>query len=220
MTMIYIYDIVIVLVFAAFLVYGYRKGLLRTLLQFASSLIAIVLTYLLVKPFTNWLINIGFLKGTTDSISSSVGEQVLAVGDRLISPLTNFMPERWARGIIMQSEPAQESLSVSAGEATARLFLGAVAFLILFLILQTVLGVIARAVNRIIDYIPLIGWVNHLGGLLLGGIFGLIIIWLVTMILTALAVNYETLHSILSSSMILEFLSDKDIFMSLLDTII
>ncbi|MDD4324768.1 MAG: CvpA family protein [Eubacteriales bacterium] len=216
----YIYDIAAVFLFIAFLLYGYRRGLLRTLLQFASSVIAIVLSYLLLNPFTDWLTDLGFFQKTTDSITNSVGEQFQSVGDNVVSPLTNFMPERWARGIIMQTEPAQESLAVQAGEATARLFLGAIAFLILFLVLRAILGGVASAVSRILDHIPLLGWANRLGGLLLGGIFGLITIWLITMILTALAVNYETLHSALSSSMILDFFSDKDIFMSLLDTII
>lgn len=216
----FIYDLIVVLVFAGFLAAGYRKGLLRTLLELAGTLISIVIAYLLVKPFTSWLSGRGFLKGTTDSISSNVGEQTIFAGDQLISPLTNFMPEKWARNIVLQSDSAQESLSTQVAEATARLFLGAVTFLILFLTLRAVFVGLVRMVTRILDHIPLLGWVNHLGGLLLGAVFGIIVIVLITMILTALAVNSETLHSVLSSSMILDFLSDKDIFTSLLDTII
>lgn len=216
----FIYDLIVVLVFAGFLASGYRKGLLRTLLELASTLISIVIAYILVKPFTSWLSGRDFLKGATDSISSNVGEQTIFVGDQLISPLTNFMPEKWARNIVLQSDSAQESLSTQVAEATARLFLGAVAFLILFLTLRAVFVGLVRMVTRILDHIPLLGWVNHLGGLLLGAVFGIIVIVLITMILTALAVNSETLHSVLSSSMILDFLSDKDIFTSLLDTII
>ena len=52
------------------------------------------------------------------------------------------------------------------------------------------------------------------------GIDSLDIVEMIMDLETELAVNYETLHSVLSSSLILEFFSDKDIFMSLLDTII
>lgn len=220
MTMTYIYDLVVVLVFFTFLIISYRRGLLLTLVKFATSLIAIVLAYLFVSPFTDWLFDLGFLRQTTSSISGNVGERVLSLGNQVMISLTDFMPERWARGIIMQTEPVQDSLAAQAGNATARLFLGAVAFLILFFLVRLVIGFAARTVNRIIDHVPLIGWVNRMGGLLLGGIFAIVIISLATMVLTALAVNYETLHSVLSSSLILEFFSDKDIFMSLLDTII
>ena len=216
----YIYDIVLVLVFVLFLIFAYRKGLLRTLIQLASSLLAIVLAYLFVNPFTDWLADLGFLRQTTDSISGSVGERIQAFGDELLAPLTNFMPGRWARGIIVQTEQAQGSLADQAGKATARLFLGAVAFLILFLLLRSILAAAAGALCRFTDRIPLVGWLNHIGGLFLGAVFALIVIWIVSMLLTALAVKNATLHSILSSSLILRFLSDKDIFMSLFDTII
>ena len=218
--MIYIYDILLVLVFTLFLIFAYRKGLLRTLIQFATTLVAIVLAYLFVNPFTDWLAAQGFFRRTTSSISSNVGEQIQALGDELLLTLTNFMPGKWARGIIVHTEQTQGPLAIQAGEATARLFLGAVAFLILLVTLRAILSLVATLLSRIIDHIPLLGWVNHLGGLLLGAVFALTVIWLVSMILTALAVRYETLHTLLSSSLILNFLSDKDIFMSLLDTII
>ena len=141
----YIYDIVLVLVFVLFLIFAYRKGLLRTLIQLASSLLAIVLAYLFVNPFTDWLADLGFLRQTTDSISGSVGERIQAFGDELLAPLTNFMPGRWARGIIVQPEQAQGSLAVQAGKATARLFMGAVAFLILLLLLRCFLAAAAGA---------------------------------------------------------------------------
>lgn len=216
----YIYDVLVVLVFSLFLVFGYRKGLLHTLIQFAMTLVSIVLAYLFVNPFTDWLADRGFLRQTTDSITSNVGEKIQAFGDELLSPLTSYMPGKWARGIIVQTEQAQGSLASQAGDATARLFLGAVAFLILLLTLRAILTLATIALSRTIDHIPLLGRVNRFGGLLLGAVFALVVIWLVTMILTALAVKYETLHSILSSSLILDFFSDKDIFMSLLDTII
>ena len=71
----YIYDVLVVLVFSLFLVFGYRKGLLHTLIQFAMTLVSIVLAYLFVNPFTDWLADRGFLRQTTDSISSNVGKE-------------------------------------------------------------------------------------------------------------------------------------------------
>ena len=80
----YIYDVLVVLVFSLFLVFGYRKGLLHTLIQFAMTLVSIVLAYLFVNPFTDWLADRGFLRQTTDSITSNVGKKIQAFGDELL----------------------------------------------------------------------------------------------------------------------------------------
>ena len=64
--------------------------------------------------------------------------------------------------------------SLSASEARI------LAFLLILILVSLVIDVAARLLTRLIRRVPLIGSLNRLGGLLVGVLFALIAIWLLT----------------------------------------
>ena len=157
-----IIDIVLVLVFIASLVLGYKKGFTNTLIHTFGWVGVIIVSYLVVKPVS------AFLKENTglyDYFYESVRQNV-AIDS---SASAGFIPKLFD-GILLK---AQEELAVRITDS----IYAVVCFLLVLILLKVILWLISHALSKR-NRDGVIGFVDGMFGMLTGAIRGAIIVLL------------------------------------------
>jgi fermentation-respiration switch protein FrsA (DUF1100 family) len=96
----------------------------------------------------------------------------------------------------------------------------ALALAIIYLFVRIILGFAARLLTPAIDGVPIVGWLNHLGGSVIGLLWGATVVALSIMVLVSLSGAVPSIAEWTKESRIISFLAEKDIIRSLLDTIL
>ncbi len=214
------FDLSVLLILGLFIWIGYRRGLLLTAVGFISSLISIAIAFLMVRPLSGWLLKLGLFSSSMEGISTQLEEGIQTYPSGLAPLLEGLgMPENWARRILQAPDPSGSSLVDSAVNSVWQLVLGALALVVVFAFVRVGLGLAARLLTPILNGIPVIGWLNRTGGLLLGLLWGVFTVWILVMVLTSFSITTPLIRDFLENSRFLSLLSEKDIFRSLLDTI-
>ncbi len=214
------FDLFIIFVLLLFIWLGHRRGLLLTAVSFVSSLISIVIAFLLVRPISGWLYKIGLLSGSMKDFSDQVHESAGSYPSSIAPVLEKFgMPESWTRRILQAPSSSGETAIETAVNSVWLLVLSALALIVVYLIVKIVLGLFARLLTPTLNGIPIIGWLNRSGGLVLGLVWGIFTLWIVMMVLTSFSLMSPPIRHFIDDSRILAFISEKDLFRSLLDTI-
>ena len=214
------FDLSAVILVALFVYIGHRRGLLLTAVGFISSLISIAIAFLMVRPLTGWLYNLGLFSHSMEDLTQNV-QQGVEAGSTNLSPVLESlgMPENWTRKILQSPDLTGQSVVDQAVNSVWQLVLGALVLVCVFLIVRIGLGLLARLLTPILNSVPVIGWLNRTGGLVLGLLWGIFTLWLLVMVLTSFSITSPIVRDFMNNSQILLYLSEKDIFRSLLDTI-
>lgn len=214
------FDLSALILIALFVWVGHRRGLLLTAVGFINSLISIAIAFLLVRPLSGWLLDLGLFSGSMSKVSDLVNTGMAESPSGLSAILEGLgMPENWSRKILQMPEASGHSIVDSAVNSIWQLVLGALSLVVVFFIVRLVLGLAARLLTPVLNSIPVVSWLNQTGGLLLGLVWGAFTVWLLVMILISFSATSPLIRDFMGDSRILALLSEKDIFRSLLDTI-
>jgi uncharacterized membrane protein required for colicin V production len=214
------FDLSALILIALFVWVGHRRGLLLTAVGFINSLISIAIAFLLVRPLSGWLLDLGLFSGSMSKVSDLVNTGMAESPSGLSAILEGLgMPENWSRKILQMPEASGHSIVDSAVNSIWQLVLGALSLVVVFFIVRLVLGLAARLLTPVLNSIPVVSWLNQTGGLLLGLVWGAFTVWLLVMILISFSATSPLIRNFMEDSRILALLSEKDIFRSLLDTI-
>lgn len=214
------FDLSALILIALFVWVGHRRGLLLTAVGFINSLISIAIAFLLVRPLSGWLLDLGLFSGSMSKVSDLVNTGMAESPSGLSAILEGLgMPENWSRKILQMPEASGHSIVDSAVNSIWQLVLGALSLVVVFFIVHLVLGLAARLLTPVLNSIPVVSWLNQTGGLLLGLVWGAFTVWLLVMILISFSATSPLIRNFMEDSRILALLSEKDIFRSLLDTI-
>ncbi len=214
------FDLSAVIIIALFVYIGHRRGLLLTAVGFISSLISIAIAFLMVRPLSQWLYKLGLFSHSMEDLTHSV-EVGVDAGSSNLSPVLEGlgMPENWARKILQSPELTGQSAVDQAVNSVWQLVLGAIVLVAVFVLVRVGFGLLARLLTPVLNGVPVIGWLNRTGGFFLGLLWGIFTIWMLIMVLTSFSITSPLVRDFMSNSHILAYLSEKDIFRSLLDTI-
>jgi uncharacterized membrane protein required for colicin V production len=215
-----IFDVLVILLLLLFVWISYRRGLLLTAVSVVSSLIAIGIAFLLVRPIAGWLHKLGFFSASIKDFSDRVHESTGNLPASIAPVLEKFgIPESWSRRILQMPSPDGETVFETTVNSVWQLVISALVLIVIYLIVKVVLGLLARLLTPSLNGIPVVGWLNRFGGLVLGLLWGVFSLWLIMMVLISFSVVSEPIRQFIGDSKIIAFISEKDIFRSLLDTI-
>ncbi|HPY64683.1 MAG TPA: CvpA family protein [Bacillota bacterium] len=215
-----IFDVLVILLLLLFVWISYRRGLLLTAVSVVSSLIAIGIAFLLVRPIAGWLHKLGLFSASIKDFSDRVHESTGNLPASIAPVLEKFgMPESWSRRILQMPSPDGETVFETTVNSVWQLVISALVLIVIYLIVKVVLGLLARLLTPSLNGIPVVGWLNRFGGLVLGLLWGVFSLWLIMMVLISFSVVSEPIRQFIGDSKIIAFISEKDIFRSLLDTI-
>jgi uncharacterized membrane protein required for colicin V production len=184
-----IFDVLVILLLLLFVWISYRRGLLLTAVSVVSSLIAIGIAFLLVRPIAGWLHKLGFFSASIKDFSDRVHESTGNLPASIAPVLEKFgMPESWSRRILQMPSPDGETVFETTVNSVWQLVISALVLIVIYLIVKVVLGLLARLLTPSLNGIPVVGWLNRFGGLVLGLLWGVFSLWLIMMVLISFSV--------------------------------
>ncbi|NLA81129.1 MAG: hypothetical protein GX853_10385, partial [Chloroflexi bacterium] len=120
------FDLSALILIALFVWVGHRRGLLLTAVGFVKSLISIAIAFLLVRPLSGWLLDLGLFSGSMSKVSDLVNTGMAESPSGLSSILEGLgMPENWSRKILQMPEASGHAIVDSAVNSIWQLVLGA-----------------------------------------------------------------------------------------------
>ena len=175
-------DLIIIAIMALCIFLGYKRGLIGVAFKIVSFLIALVVTFVLYIPVSNFVIN-----NTTidDNIKNAIIEK-LADEETVESKDENGMPDM-VNDYINQytTEVKNVGMEVVAQNISVILVKLAVG-LVLFLVVRIAL-IFVKAIISLVEKIPVIKQFNKAGGTIYGILEGLLIIYVVLTIISVIS---------------------------------
>ena len=172
-----IVDLIIGVIIILFLIIGYKKGLVFCLINLATFIVAIVLAFALCSPVAE------LVKNTTDIdenmkafIVSHMpgGDEIdLKANEQLPDPIKNAIDD----SVTAINEAKEKAIDATATEITNNV-LKAICFVAIFFLVKILMWVL-KLVSRIFTKIPVIEQINSLGGMIVGTLEGIIIVYVV-----------------------------------------
>ncbi len=172
-----IVDLIIGVIIILFLIIGYKKGLVFCLINLATFIVAIVLAFALCSPVAE------LVKNTTEVdenmkafIISHMpgGEDIdLKANEQLPDPIKNAIDD----SVASINEAKEKAIDATATEITNNV-LKAICFVAIFFLVKILMWVL-KLVSRIFTKIPVIEQINSLGGMIVGTLEGLIIVYVI-----------------------------------------
>lgn len=205
-------DIVVVGIIVICAIISYSRGLIKTLFSFVSLIISVVLTMYLYPYVSQFLIKntgvyasirnsiIGLLNlnNTTQNVNST-GEQI-----NFINQLS--LPEQFKHLLVTNNNSEVynllnvNSIGEYIGGLIATLIINIICFLGVFIIV-TILVKLFINVLDLVSKLPVLNQINKFGGLILGAIKGVIIVWILFLVMSIMSANpnlsnvFETLKT-------------------------
>ncbi len=211
------------MIFIAYHVFdGFRRGFIRK----AVSVVSVVLTLALVTVATPYIAN--FIQENT-SLSDSLKEKCIEVffsedydsevrNDQVLMIENMELPEN-IKNLLLENnhDEAYDVLGVSdfreyIGAYLADLIINAMIYLISFIIVFAALKMVLLALD-IVTKLPILHGVNKLAGGALGLVFGVVLVWIAFLLVTALCNGEmgQKFFALISESQFLKFLYDQNL---------
>ncbi len=180
-------DILFVLIAAIFIVVGVRRGFIKSLIQSAKFLLALVITYF-VGPITSAFVKDKF-------IFQPIYDWLSDVGTNVVSTLPKFLqPDEAAVG--EEVFPIADSVSGAISNI--------IGYLVTFVLALVVLAVLGWLLTKLTDRIDFLGTANRILGGVFGALMGIIVLFVIAIIVKFL----DAEGAIYSDTFIVKFLGD------------
>lgn len=167
-------DIVVILIIAGFAIFGYKKGLVRSVVGILSLAASIALAWILYPVVADLLVTFGVDTLLFENIQSMIGGVI--GGDTELQALPEV--------IKAAAESGRNGLIDSAAGAATQIVLNIIAFLSVLILSRIIIWIGIRVLN-ILSKLPVIGFFNRAGGLLIGALQGAIVVYIVLAIVYA-----------------------------------
>ena len=177
----YLILIGVIAVLAVSGLYGYKKGFMHIVLSMVAMLVTFILAAALTVPVS------AMIKSATplyDVIEESVNELVVENSVDVNSIEKLNLPEQIEEKIIEGAGEAVGTFNEYLVNTVSDMFLKAITFFVLIIVIY----IIVRIVIVIFDFIgklPVIKSINKTGGLVVGIVQGLLIVWIGCLVVTA-----------------------------------
>lgn len=190
-----VFDIVLVGILLLFIIIGYKKGAVKTLIGFLGSIVAVVAAFVLSFFLADALFSLLFrtpllnaIDGTlNDSTGLSVAEQINAVLDALPGFISNAIhsagtQEQISSALAGGVQNAAEAIVDYVARPVVVMLLRIILVVLLMIVFSLVVKLVAKTGDRIAR-LPLLTQLNSLLGVVIGLIKGAFILLLLTAVL-------------------------------------
>jgi len=190
---------------------------LLSLARFVIFLLSLVMSFLLVRPVSSWLVEQGLFAGQRESLAAGIESR----GDIIITEIMDSLrlPGIWVRNISDRISNGDLSPAEDIALALVELAVSALVFFFIFILINLLLNRVARGLTGLLDNIFLVGLLNRIGGVVISLFFSIVIVVLVVFLLSALTPLVPKFGIWQEGSYIASFLREKNYFLDLLDTV-
>ena len=182
-------DIAVIALIAVFAFIGYRKGLVKTLLNFAGVFIALIAAFYIASPLSSFVFDTFFI----DRIHNGVNKAIVNSAADTVTGAVAAVPDYIKKGakaldinvekVISDSDPESgvsfaedvaETITQKVARPIVTRLLAIILFIILFVLLRVLIQVIANALN-LVARLPGLNLANRTLGAVIGFAEGLLI---------------------------------------------
>lgn len=162
-----IIDIVIIAIVVLSIFLGYKKGLVALSIQLFAFIIAVLITFILYQPVTNFIVN-------TTGIDEAIQNAILEKANDIIqedSEMSNTIVEEVKNDMLPETA---RTISIN--------IITFVVVILLFLIVKIGLRFVTALAN-VVTKLPILKQANEVGGIVYGFIRGLLIIYVILLVI-------------------------------------
>lgn len=185
-----IVDIIILIVIILAAILGRHRGLTVTLVNFFSLIIALLVALMLYKPVGN------FIKDQTpfgENIKEVIKNNLPMNDQDLQVDENSSLPEGMKNYINEQAKNANEAKDEAIENVSTELsteIIMIISFVGVFLIVRAAL-LIVKIVSKIVNKLPILKQLDHVGGAIVGVIQGIIIVYFVFAIISTISPVFD-----------------------------
>lgn len=186
-------DLIVILILIIFAVIGYKKGLIQSAITLCSSIVALVLSFI-VYPALNMILKLtpmytSIYEGVFKKIEAiDFGKGIQSQGNAIVENIT-WLPEFLTMQIKNNNNTAMyELLGVKTIQEyisiyIANMIISMIAILITWFLLKVILVGVLRMLGSIIEHLPVISSFNHCSGLIFGLVKGILTLSVIGLII-------------------------------------
>ncbi|MDD7267568.1 MAG: CvpA family protein [Lachnospiraceae bacterium] len=226
--------VLVVILLVASTLWGFRQGLMKKVVSLVWLILSLILVSLLMPQTSKILREQTGLHGyVSERATAYLTKRSLEKAQQSGMPVNPTTVFEWQDAVrdmdlpalidwVLQSKSSEglnglksgRSLQRFAGDYIADITVNVCGFLLAFILVATLLRLLLLAIN-LIDKLPVIKTLNHLGGAGLGLLQGLLLIWLLGLIVTAATGTSwgQLLQQQISESPILRFINENNILL-------
>ena len=185
-----IVDIIILVVIILAAILGRHRGLTVTLVNFFSLIIALLVALMLYKPVGNFIKNqTPFGENIKEVIKNNLpmNDQDLQVDENSSLPegMKNYINEQ-AKNANEAKDEAIENVSTELSTEIIMI----ISFVGVFLIVRAAL-LIVKILSKIVNKLPILKQLDHIGGAIVGVVQGIIIVYFVFAIISTISPVFD-----------------------------
>ena len=220
-------DLIVILILVIFAVIGYKRGLIRSAITLCSSIVALVLSFI-VYPAINMMLKLtpiytSIYEGVFKKIEAiDFGRGIQSQGNAIIENIT-WLPEFLTIQIKNNNNTAMyELLGVKNIQEyismyIANMIVSLIAILITWLLLKVILGTILKMLASIIEHLPVISSFNHGIGLVFGLLKGAITLSAIGLLIPVFIAlpAFQNISQNIESSILTKWMYDNNFILML-----
>lgn len=197
---------------------GRRVGLVKIIFSLFSIILSLILT-VWISPTINGMLNNNetFYENATQRVESMLFQEkdaeAVAEGD-IIEGLP--LPKSIKESLQMNKVKQEANIKSYITAHVTGIVINALSFVLTFALVFVGLWLLSIALN-IISKLPILNQINKLAGLLVGGLQGVIVVWLLFILLTVFSSSElgKSAFQQIDDSMILAFIYDKNFILNI-----
>lgn len=210
----FVIDGILVLIFAATVLDGRRKGFFKTMFSLVATAVSLLIAYEYSAPIAEWANEAFIQNAAVTSLANSISAHLNDGTQAMLDAIPGYITEAaQAVGVSVSGVVSDISSSFDAVQAAEKIYggvysvlvfpiLSVVSFLIIYAICNAVLSFGIKFLNNIFR-LPVLKGLNKLLGGVLGALKGLVIVALLSIILVIVApILPEELAEAVNSSII------------------
>ena len=213
----FIIDLIVIGIILLSTFLGYKKGLIGVAFKIASFIIAIIITLILFKPISNFIINNTEFAQTIEntivqklSTAEIENGQIKQENSNLPEVIVNYINV----GLQNTVNEAKDSIVKIVARNLAETIIDIIVIIGLFIITRLLL-LFAKAILEAISEIPIIKQFNKAGGILYGILRGLLLIYLTLAIISLILpmLDKTAILNIINNSILTKVLYNNNIIL-------
>lgn len=196
---------------------GRKVGFIKIVFSIFSFIIALILT-VWISPTVNGMLknNETFYEKTSQKVEDMLFKEQVETGegDDIIEGLP--LPKSIKESLQENKEKQEANIKSYIVSHVSGIVINALAFVLTFIAVFVGLWVISIALN-IISKLPILNQINKMAGFLVGGLQGVIIVWILFIVITVFSGSElgRTTFQQIESSEILSFIYDKNFLLNI-----
>lgn len=215
-------DWIVILIIIIFAISGYKKGLVRSITTLCSSIMALVLSFI-VYPAMNMILKLtpiytSIYQGVFKEIEIiDFGKGIQSQGNAILENIT-WLPKFLTMQIKNNNNTAMyellgaKTIQEYISSYIANMIVNMIALLITWLLLKIVLGAVLRLLGSIIEHLPVVSNLNRSIGLILGVLKGIITLSVIGLLIPLIITipNFQDVSQSIETSILTKWLYENN----------